>query len=77
VKFWERKQNVFLRLIREEKRTIVNPAHRMVKIKFSRMKERFNMQRVCKGGVVNILGHRLKFKNLIQILVDVTGIDGL
>ena len=49
----------------------------MFKIKFSRMKERFKMQHVCKGGVVNILGHRLQFKNLIQILVDVTGIDGL
>ena len=35
------------------------------------------MQRVCKGEVVNILGHRLKFKNLIQILVDVAETDGL
>ena len=37
----------------------------------------FKMQRMCKGKVVNILGHRLKFKNLIQILVSIAGTDGL
>jgi len=44
---------------------------------FSRMKERFKMNHVYKRGVGNILGHILKFMNLMHILANVTGTYGV
>jgi hypothetical protein len=41
------------------------------------MKERFKMRRVYKRGVGNILGHILKFMNLMHILANVTGTYGV
>ena len=44
---------------------------------FARMKERFKMRRVYKRGIGNILGHILKFMNLMHILANVTGTYGV
>lgn len=44
---------------------------------FSRMKERFKMKHVYKRGVDNILGHILKFMNLMHIVANVTGTYGV
>ncbi len=44
---------------------------------FSRMKERFKMRRVYKRGIGNILGHILKFMNLMHLLANVTGTYGV